>query len=101
MKKSDLSKFKDEDLAAEILRRKIAQAEAEQAERTKVHDAVRKHIGALLEIVGEHGRTSCSDTNRVNEGRCTRCSLLVIKECDWIDQDLTFEFTIHRPRGSV
>jgi hypothetical protein len=48
------------------------------------------HVDVLLELVPEHNCVNCSDErpNR-DEGRCTRCTLLGIKEAGFSDWRIT------------
>jgi len=84
---NDLSNFTNQDLQDELKRR------AEEAERLfnetrrKQADFWLENIDALITLVPEHSRTSCSDSNISNEYRCTRCFLLCAKESNSWDYD--------------
>jgi hypothetical protein len=97
-KKDDLSKVTEEDLLDELKRRKVAREEAARAAKEKRDAAVVANIDALLALVPEHGRTSCSDQNVTNERRCNRCTLLYIKSSGWVDSDLDVEVSFTRRR---
>ena len=89
----DLTKLSKEQLLAELERRKNEEINQERIRRT--NDAVLslKNIDALLMLVPEHCRTSCSDADPCNGGggvgrvRCTRCFLLHAKKDEyWNEQ---------------
>ena len=57
-------------------------------------EVVADHVDALLAIVPEHDFTSCSDQETLNEGRCTRCSLLYIKHNRWDAMNFKVDVTV-------
>ena len=73
-----------------------------ETEAKKLRDAIHRshanviadNIDTLLLVVPEHERTSCSDEDPSNEGRCTRCNLLYIKENRWDAANFKFEVTV-------
>ncbi len=97
-KKTDLSKVAQDDLLAELKRRETAREEAERKAKEKRDASVVANIDALLALVPEHGRTSCSDEKPVNESRCNRCTLLSIKSFGWVPDDLDVEISLNRRR---
>jgi len=58
-------------------RREAERREAER--RSRLAMLIEENFALILALVPEHGRTSCSDGNPINHGRCTRCSLLEIQ----------------------
>lgn len=53
--------------------------------------------GAIDALAPDHGRTSCSDTNRINKDRgCARCALLNASLEGYID--FTWEFQVNPPQ---
>lgn len=71
-------------------------AQIEQA-RNEVLLAFFSTEGAIDALAPEHGRTSCSDTNTINENRgCARCALLIAKDRGYID--FTWEFQVNPPQ---
>lgn len=68
-----------------------------EAARSETFLALLKIDGAIDALAPEHGRTSCSDTNTINENRgCARCALLIAKDRDYID--FTWEFQVNPPQ---
>jgi hypothetical protein len=69
----------DAALHAEVKRREEQARLDEMARKNEVADRIIQNIDALLLLVPEHSRTSCSDADfRQNalHARCTRCALL-------------------------
>lgn len=95
-----LSDYSDKDLLAEVERRKAAALEAERVAREKRNATIVANIEALLTLVPEHGRISCSDTNPQNPTRCNRCTLLEIKKNSWVSDDTMVEINVNITRGN-
>ena len=75
--------FTDAELEEELARRsEVARLakEAERAERAKFLDS---QIDSIIALIPEHSRTSCSDEDVNNVGRCNRCTALWAKLCGW------------------
>ena len=54
------------------------------------------HIDALLDLIPDHERTSCSDENPKNYGRCARCTLLSFKESGHWDEDYDLRLSLEK-----
>lgn len=96
-----MSSFSDEDLLAcsdeqleRVIREKRKRAEQEEQrrkeEKARINFALIDTILALI----EHGRTSCSDTNATNYGRCNRCTLLEFKSMGYWEPEWELEITM-------
>jgi hypothetical protein len=73
------------ELEAEIKERREFEARAREKARRERAEILLTKVDALLEIVPEHSRTSCSDEQYHNMDRCTRCFLLDVKVCGFWD----------------
>lgn len=92
----NLDAYTDKELLAEIERRKQAAKERWKAERRERATEIYELLPHLLAIEKNHGRTSCSDENPCNEGRCNRCTLLAAQRgCYW-DSDLEIRLELER-----
>lgn len=87
---SDLKKYSDKDLQAELARRAKEAEEARERAHAAHADAVAKTLTKEFvdALMPSHQRTSCSDDNRANGfytgsdrmPRCDRCALLELLE---------------------
>lgn len=94
---TDLKDLPSHELQAELKRRADDAEREHQRKAEERRQLVVKHIDALLELQPEHGRTSCSDENPGNPGRCFRCDLLQIKhEGHWSYPEINIEFRYER-----
>jgi hypothetical protein len=94
----------------EAERAKLAPLEQEaQKLRSAIHrehaEVIADNVDALLAIVPEHqvcieAADTCSDQNHCNEGQCTRCTLLYIKESRWDATSFNFEVTVTLSDGN-
>lgn len=81
----DLTNVPLDQLRAEV-RRREDEAKRQRNENLQLRQAlIVTHIDTLLQLVPEHDRTSCSDSNPSNAAsgrnpRCNRCQLLQIKQ---------------------
>ncbi|SRR5581483_4661272 len=83
-------------LVQELERRKKAVRDSVVAKRRAEQAVALENIDALLQLVPEHSRTSCSDDKPSNHnGRCKRCFLLVAKDSGWWDLDFKLEIDIY------
>lgn len=90
-----LSDYDDNALSAELNRREQLRKETEEKLLVEKSVIIHKHVDALLELVPNHSRTSCSDDDPGNAGRCARCTLLQTQSngChDWA-YDIVIAFT--------
>ncbi len=82
-------------LKAELQIREAARMKVEQERKQNMACLVLRHIDALLELVPQHGPTSCSDEDPRNANRpCTRCQLLDAKEMgfsNWMVEHLELQ----------
>ena len=92
----NLENLTDEELHAELLRRKEEKEARENEERRERRQLVLAHRDVLLELVPNHDRASCgsnldeADENLNNSGYhpqhgggyCARCNLLSLNEWD-------------------
>lgn len=77
----------DEQLQAEVAKRRQVRIVAANKQRRETHLTVCANLDALLELCPTHDRSSCSDTQCTNyttdpakhRHRCTRCQLLHLK----------------------
>jgi len=79
----DLTQVSATDLTAELERRRKVEEDRINALRQAQADTHLAHIDGFLAVVTEHSRTSCSDDDPCNSGRCNRCTLLGIKRDDY------------------
>lgn len=86
----ELKDLSDKDLLQELARRKEEKRQARIDANNKKLELLRKVLTRemLDALLPEHGRTSCSDDNRVNgfrchRVRCTRCALLDFLEDEY------------------
>ena len=89
-----LERFTDEDLTKELERRAVIKKELAREALIKRQSLIYNNVDTLLELVPEHHRTSCSDTNHFNHCEdCAACWLLFIKEDQGIfdNRELRFE----------
>lgn len=87
-KKTDLSKLSDVELEKELSRRRQERIDKRAAQRRKANAAVVSHAAALLDILTEHGKTSCDDKDPRNATNgCDRCFLLVLMRSNYMDND--------------
>jgi hypothetical protein len=86
----DLTNVPLDQLRAEVQRREN-EAKQQRNENLALRQAlIVDHVDTLLQLVPEHGRTSCSDANPGNAAsdrnpRCNRCQLLRIKQDNYND----------------
>lgn len=83
----NLDQFSDVELVKELERRKEIKRQEELSRRQQNADFWISKVDLLLELIPNHCRTSCSDTNAINDERCTRCYLLCAKSCNFWDLD--------------
>ena len=76
----DLKEVSDQALQAEVKRRRQARADIHNTWLENHRQLVLDNIDLLLEFTPDHCRTSCSDEDPFNSGRCKRCRLLGIKK---------------------
>jgi len=74
-----LNEYSDDELAKEQARRTEEKRKAAIQKRLNYFTLLGNAAPALLTLI-EHDRTSCNDSNPVNEMRCKRCYLLHIKK---------------------
>ena len=75
----------DDELRAELERRNEGRRKAAEREQEAHERFILEHISLLLQLVPEHGRTSCLEKDPAyNYRRCTRCTLLHIQQYMWI-----------------
>jgi hypothetical protein len=99
----DLTTLPSAALVEELARRDaVMKAEQERKERERRATLI-PMLPALLTLVPDHDRTSCSDADPNNEYReCRRCILLYVKHAvdgwgEW-PEEVTFEVMVHKPR---
>lgn len=81
----ELETFSDSELQAELERRRQVLREEAQREQRAHERMLVTYIDALLGLVPDHSRTSCSDEDANNyHGRCTRCTLMFIYENGYV-----------------
>jgi len=85
---TDLSNIPIQELKKEISRREEERLAAKAASLRQHQEIVLKNVQALLDLLPEHDRTSCSDSAPSNKKRCRRCSFLFIKNEGWVPDDL-------------
>lgn len=88
------SKTADDRKLLEIRQEEIKDLRAQiAAARNETLLTILRVEGSIDALAPDHGRTSCSDTNRINEDRgCARCALLNALERGYID--FTWEFQV-------
>lgn len=92
---SQLSDDEVKKVFREEMEKRINAKYIEEMEKREQHaQRVVQSAGALLNLVA-HDRTSCSDEDWCNIGRCTRCTLLGAQREGWLDTDyvITVEVT--------
>ena len=78
---TDLTAVDTKALEAELTRRREEEKRILREKRDLEIKRCEENISALLALVPEHNRTSCSDERPINSNRarCTRCALLEAK----------------------
>jgi len=85
------------------LKQKLAEQRlARQKVLKSHHELILQNIDALLKLVPEHGRTSCSDADPNNTSddpaahfpRCTRCQLLQFQRDNWISDSYVMKIEL-------
>ena len=91
---SGLEHFSDNDLRLELSERQERARLAAEERRQEFAISVGRHIDALLSLVPDHNRRSCSDAlpSNADSARCTRCVLLYTKETGFLPAE--FELSI-------
>jgi hypothetical protein len=92
----DLSAYSFNDLRAELQRREDEEKERKREAWSKRIQFLTDHVDALLELISEHGRTSCSDDDPCNKGRCHRCTVLSAQKDHYWDSSYDVEISIVR-----
>jgi hypothetical protein len=93
----NLDHFSDAELQAELKRRREAEKQRIIEQREADAQFWTEKIDHILELIPEHGRTTCSDANPKNEHRCSRCYALYAKQFQW-DSDRNLSITITKLR---
>lgn len=100
---TDLHDVPDEELAAEMQRRAKERREAEERARMEREARWFSQIEVMLQLVPNHTRTTCSDTNTRNGTdnnlwgyRCVRCVLLEAKEAGVWPTGYVPDFSLRR-----
>lgn len=88
-----LENLSDDELRNELKRRTEQRQQEEIADRNARHRLILDNITAIIESQ-RHERTSCSDENPCNAGRCNKCSLISFKKENYIDPDYIVKVTI-------
>jgi len=91
---SNLKEIATEDLKKELARREeVARLERVRIDRER-REFIYKNIDVFLGLTPDHSRSSCSDTNQINERRgCNRCALLTAEHSPSV-QDEAVQFDI-------
>ncbi len=100
----DLKNISEADLKAELKRREDEKLAEEKQKRDETAATCLRHIDALLELVPDHSRTTCSDSNHCNgeythssgNCRCLRCYLLECKLHEQWSPLMRLNFTMER-----
>jgi len=90
----DLKNISKKALLAELHRREELENKVEEERVARQRECWLNAVGTLLQLVPEHGRTSCSDDEPHNTGRCTRCDLLQVKRDQYWPEDLVLDLHI-------
>lgn len=80
METKELSNFSDEELKNELKTREKERQEQKRKELERKYNIILNNVDVFLELANKHDRTSCSDDNVFNSLRCTRCTLLEMKQ---------------------
>lgn len=91
----NLSQFSNKQLETELKQRREEEKRQILEQRDIDAEFWGSKVDTILELVPEHCRTSCSDTNAVNDTRCKRCYLLYVKQFHW-DPDRGLSITINK-----
>ena len=90
-----------EQVSKQVLQDALRKAEQQQfademARKNAQADTIIQNIDALLLLVPNHERTSCTDENNFNwdKGRCTRCALIQAEADGFWRNDLDLEITV-------
>ena len=91
----NLEEFTDNQLQAELLRRREEQRSKELKERNDRNLLIQEHIDTLLLFVKHIGK--CDDENLVRHRMCARCELLECKRYNLpLDENMDMEITIFK-----
>lgn len=99
---TDITKFSEQELRAELNRRKIEEERIELERREKQNLLAQKlfeNIDVINLFASEHQTRYCSDTNFYTSGnpfdiRCMRCACLRFKESPHSFEGVTLRFSI-------
>jgi hypothetical protein len=89
----DIKEISTKDLQAELQRREHEAALEAQRKREAKEQFWIEHLELILQLIPEHSRTSCSDENPNNYGRCDRCTLLEMRGSTYWNS--SYELTLY------
>jgi hypothetical protein len=92
----NLEDFTDNQLQAELFRRREVERAKELAERNRRNLLVHEHIDTLLLFV-QHKNSKCDDEHISHGKLCSRCELLECKMYNLpLSEDHTIEISVYR-----
>lgn len=94
----DLTSFSDDVLKQELKRREEIVEKQRREDLARQQQIIIDNVDSLLNLVPEHDRTSCNDTdmNNANSFRCKRCLLLQLKRDGYMNRPFTIELFLNK-----